>query len=312
MEEKMPVSEQGQFLNLSSNQKLLDSTPDSCDIQDGLSKLKHTASSKYEESKSVTATSCRSKETDVISSSQDLGEKFDKCIERMEGSFVKAIQELSKTQNEIFGRAMNSIRDEISTSVIKQLKPTIQDEMKSLKADIRKEIISSFKDMQSDQKSNDETILREQIVELKANHNTEVMQLKEIYHQKMESQIEKHRNKIESVMENHETEARSLQTKYRREIDAVQEQHETEVKKLKHKMEAYESEILSLKLHSSRSSDLNEDSPGVQIVGSGRRDSTLSSYAMAASSNGASSGNRNDKPFVLLVGKSTTDGITLR
>ena len=199
-----------------------------------------------------------------------MGEKSDKCIERMEGSFVKAIQELSKTQNEIFGPAMNSIKDEISTSVIKQLKPTIRDEIKSSKADIRKEITSSFKDMLSDQKSDDGTILREQMVEIKANHNTEVMRSKETYHQKMKSQIEKHRNKIESVMKNHETEARSLQTKYRREIDAVHEQHETEVKKLKHKMEEYESEILSLKLHSSRAS---EKSPGVQITGSGRRES---------------------------------------
>ena len=60
----------------------------------------------------------------------------------MEGSFVKAIQDLSKTQSEILEKAVKSIRDEISSCVTKQLRPVSREEVKILKDEIRSEIMS--------------------------------------------------------------------------------------------------------------------------------------------------------------------------
>ena len=134
----------------------------------------------------------------------------------------------------------------------------------------------------------------------------------------MDTQTDKHRNKLESVMENHKTETKSLQTKHKHEISVIKENHETGVKWLKDKIEGCESEIISLKLHASLhvviwTYDLDINSSGVQIAGSRRDDSTsrntnvqnLATYAdMAVSSVNNSSSNRNDKPYVLLVGMS--------
>ena len=125
----------------------------------------------------------------------------------------------------------------------------------------------------------------------------------------MDSQSDKHRNKLESLTENHETQIRSMQTKFRSDMNSVQEQHETEIKKMKHKTENYEEEIISLKLHASRPSDLQPNAPGVQTVGSSHS-SGASSLTQIPNDNAAdtntegTSKNRHTKPFVLLVGTS--------
>ena len=91
--------------------------------------------------------------------------------------------------------------------------------------------------------------------------------LKQSYHAKIYSKSDKHRNKLESLTENHETQIRSLQNKFRFDVNFMQE-HETEIKKMKHKMEDYEEEIISQKLHASRTYALQQNAPGVQTVGS--------------------------------------------
>ena len=67
---------------------------------------------------------------------------------------MKAIQDLSKTQSEIFAKkATKSIRDEISSCVTKQLRPpVIREEVKILKDEIHLEIMS-LKDTLKDSKS---------------------------------------------------------------------------------------------------------------------------------------------------------------
>lgn len=257
----------------------------------------------------------------VHSSNQELEQKFDKCISRMEGSFIHAIKELSKTQSEIFERAMSSIREEISSSVIKQLRPVLKDNFKSLKGDIQAEIMT-LKDSELDLQSNDKVKLQKQIEEMKNKHGTELLSLRETYHQRMDSTFEKHRNQIESVKERHETETKLIQEKHRNEMDSINEQHESEVSKLRHKLEEYETEIVSLKLHSSRCSDLNDSSPEVQIVGSsghenrGRNSSSrghtsISNVKISNNLNNSSeNGNRDlNKPLVLIVGTSNISKI---
>ena len=79
---------------------------------------------------------------------------------------MKAIQDLSKTQNEIFGRAMSSIPDEILTSVTKHHRPVIHDEVKILKDEIRMEIMThkdTLKGSKSVLTNNNEKLLRDQM-----------------------------------------------------------------------------------------------------------------------------------------------------
>lgn len=56
----------------------------------------------------------------------DVSDRFDKCVSRMEQSFIKAVQELSKTQAEIFTKTMKAVNVEISNTVVSQFKPTDQ------------------------------------------------------------------------------------------------------------------------------------------------------------------------------------------
>lgn len=258
----------------------------------------------------ITEPICKTKTKDV-STSQELGEKFDTCISRMEGSFVKAIQDLSKTQSEIFEKAMKSIRDEISTSVTKQLRPVIREEVKILKDEIHSEIMSlkdTLKDSKSISFSNAEKSLREKITVMKSSHENEVDKLKQSYHERFDSQADKHRSKLESLTENHESQVRSLQHKFRSDMNTAQEQHETEIKKLKHKMEEYEEEIISLKLHASRTSELQTNAPGVQTVGSSHINAASSvsqtSHDDTDNNTDGASNIRQTKPFVLIIGTS--------
>ena len=241
------------------------------------------------------------------SSTKELGEKFDSCITRMEGSFVKAIQELSRTQNDIFVRAMTSIKCDITSSVIKELRPVIQNEMTSLKDSINAELMS-MKDGQVDNIHTEKKQLQVQINEMKSAHHEEMTKMRDSYHQKLDLQGEKHRNKTDAVVEKYEAEIRTLQSKYKQEIAQIQEQKESEVKNLKVKINDCETEIISLKLHNSRCSDLNQNSEGVQIAGSrgnkSNEQNSASSTDVIVLDGESTNNNSNNKPYVLLIGTS--------
>ena len=111
---------------------------------------------------------------------------------------------------------------------------------------------------------------------MKSSHEDVVDKLKQSYHERFDSQADKHRNKLESLTENHKSQVRSLQHKFRSDMNTVQEQHETEIKKLKHKMEEYEEEIISLKLHASGTSELQTNAPGIQTLGPSHRNAASS------------------------------------
>ena len=117
---KLYVSSEEKGVEQSKELELPNKTVDVLSAQDGQRKFVLNFTTDIEGG-SVAAPIYRSKTKDFMSNTQELGEKFENCISRMEGSFVKAIQDLSKTQNEIFGRVMSSIRDE-SLSFMMKLK----------------------------------------------------------------------------------------------------------------------------------------------------------------------------------------------
>lgn len=93
-------------------------------------------------------------------------------------------------------------------------------------------------------------------------------------------------------------------------MNSIQEQHETEIKKMKHKMEEYEEEIISLKLHASRISELQPNAPGVQTVGSSHSGGASPLIQISNNDNTADTNteganiNRQIRSFILLDGTS--------
>ena len=230
-------------------------------------------------------------------------DRFDKCLSRMEHSFVKAIQELSKTQNDMFAKTMKLINTEISNTVTSQFKPmgeliskSLASNLQPVKDDIskslRKQIEPIGEEISQSIIKKIQPVLdgKDKIDSLKSEHSAKISALQDSFQNRLDNQADKHKAQLK------ETEIR-----HKLEIDKLKDEHDIETRDYKQKLEKCDEEILSLKMHASRASDLDDGSVEIVAQSSARRNSAAS----------VSSRNMNldPKPRVFLIGTSNIKNI---
>ena len=131
---------------------------------------------------------------------------------------------------------------------------------------------------------------KDKIDSLKSEHSAKISALQDTFQNRLEHQADKYKAQLK------ETEIR-----HKLEIDKLKDEHDIETRDYKQKLEKCVEEILSLKMHASRASDLDDGSVEIVAQSSAGRNSAAS----------VSSRNMNldPKPRVFLFGTSNIKNI---
>ena len=152
----------------------------------------------------------------------DASDRFDKCVSRMEQSFIKAVQELSKTQTDIFAKTMKSVNVEISNTVSSQFKPMGETILKSLVSNLQpiKDDISKSLSKQIEPIGEEisKSIIRklqpvldgkDKIDSLNSEHSAKISALQDRFHTRLDNQADKHKRQLEEVEIKYKSEIQS-------------------------------------------------------------------------------------------------------